>query len=126
MKKALSETKGCDDLERLNHMKRIFFTHRQVSVAEATYRLIPGMYLKSSSVKTTFVSSGYPENRSLMFVKVKEDLNDESDSDEENANSRFKGQKEQFDINWCIFVYRKPCVEFGDMNHSFVKILLDD
>ena len=64
LRKAFRETKGCNDFERLNHIKRVFFTHRQVSVAEATYRLIPGMCLKSSSVKTTFVSTGYPKNRS--------------------------------------------------------------
>ena len=83
-KKALNETRGWNDFERLNYMKKVFFPHRQVSVAEAAYRLIPGINLKRSDVKTTFVSSGYPENRSCMYVKVNEDQ--EKDFDLENED----------------------------------------
>ena len=50
LKKALHESQGCNDLDRLNYMKNEFFTHRQCSVAEATYRLISGMNLKASNV----------------------------------------------------------------------------
>ena len=38
LRTALKETKHCNDFERLNYMKKTFFTHRQVSVAEAAYR----------------------------------------------------------------------------------------
>ena len=67
---ALKESKGCTDLERLNIIKRAYFTHRQVSAAEAVYRLTPGMSLKASSIKSKFVATGYPENRSNFFDKI--------------------------------------------------------
>ena len=63
MKEALKETTDCNDFDRLNHLKKTFFTHRQVNVAEATYGLISGMDLKGSNVGTIFVSSGLPDNR---------------------------------------------------------------
>merc|ERR1712008_335191 len=58
LKDALNESKGCNDLERLNKVKRAHFTNRQVSVAEATYRLTSGMNLKKSNVKSRFVATG--------------------------------------------------------------------
>ena len=38
LQKALNETKDCNDFDRLNYMKKMYLTHRQVSVSEATYR----------------------------------------------------------------------------------------
>ena len=72
LKKALNETKGCNDFERLNFLKKTYLTHRQCSVAEAAYRLGDGMYLKASSVKSIFLTTGYPENRSSFYQKVKD------------------------------------------------------
>ena len=51
IRNAMKESKGCDNLERLNKVKRAYFTHRQVSAAEAVYRLIPGLSLKASNLK---------------------------------------------------------------------------
>ena len=70
MKKALNETNNYDHFDRLNYMKKMYLTHRQVSVAEATYRLDNCLHLKASSVKSTFVSTCFPENRSNMYRKV--------------------------------------------------------
>ena len=60
MRSAIKNSKGCNDFERLNQVKKAYFTHRQVSVAEATYRLTSGMDLKYSNVKSRFVATGFP------------------------------------------------------------------
>ena len=39
-------------------------------MAEAAYRLIPGLNLKGSSVKSIFVSSGFPEKRHMYLHQV--------------------------------------------------------
>ena len=88
MRSAIKESKGCNDFERLNQVKKAYFTHRQVSVAEATYRLTSGMDLKYSNVKSRFVATGFPENRSDKFIKVqdKEDGYDEDYDDYESES----------------------------------------
>ena len=88
MRNTINETKGCNDFERLNKVKKAYFTHRQVSVAEATYRLTFGMDLKYSNVKSRFVATGFPENRSDKFMQVqdKEDGCDEDYDDYESES----------------------------------------
>ena len=78
LKEALTESADCDDFQRLNHLKKTFFTHRQVNVAEATYGLIPGMDLKGSNVGTVFIASGFPDNRHKRLYRVDK----ESDKEE--------------------------------------------
>ena len=86
---ALNETKDCSDLEKLNHLKRVYFTHRETCASEAVYRLFRGLYLKDSDIVTTFVSSGFPENRTTFLKKVTEETQEkehdelEYDSDDE-------------------------------------------
>ena len=89
MKEALKEKADCNDFERLNYLKKTFFTHRQVNVAQATYGLIPGMDLKGSNVGTVFVASGFPDNRHKRLYRVdkgsdKEDHEIEATADEES------------------------------------------
>jgi hypothetical protein len=90
---------------RLNYVKRVYFTHKQTGVAEATYRLTPGLNLIGSNVKTIFAATGYPKNRSHFYKKVQdEDEADfESDSEEEEEEEEeeegdeedlFQGQNE--------------------------------
>ena len=100
LKNSLAETKGCNDFKRLNDMKKAYFTHRQVSVAEAAYRLIPGLNLKSSNTKTTFVASGFEENRSKFCRKVQEEGDDdfEYNSDGEEIPSSSENGKELFNL----------------------------
>lgn len=93
LRQALNETKNCNDMERLNHLKKTYFTHRQVCASEAVYRLFRGLKMRGSSVKTTFVSSGLPENRAAFLTKVDEENDDftydsdKSDSDEEETDN---------------------------------------
>ena len=70
LKQAIQESKGFPHRERLNYVKRMIFISRQVSVAEATYRLIPSMRLKFSDISTKFVQSGFPQNRSVLAERI--------------------------------------------------------
>ena len=83
LKKALSDSKGCSNLERVNCMKRAYFTHRQVSASEAIYRLNRAMHLTKSNVESKFLSTGYPENRSQFFTKMGNKNDDMMDDGEE-------------------------------------------
>ena len=80
LQKAVKDTKYTNDFDRLNYLKQVFFTHRQVNVCEATYRLIPGLNLKGSNVTCIFISSGFPGNRTVKLNRVCED--DEVDVDQ--------------------------------------------
>ena len=71
--KALLENKHCNDFETLNLLKNVYFKHKQVSVAEATYRLIKGLDLKKSNIATIYVTTGFPKNRSTFFRPINED-----------------------------------------------------
>ena len=50
LKQAMNDKKGCDDFERLNHVKKVYFTHRQKNLSEATYKLLTGLNLKQSNI----------------------------------------------------------------------------
>ena len=80
LRKAMKETKHCNNFEQLNHLKMIYFKHKQVSVAEATYRLVKGLDLKKSNIACTYVTTGYPRNRSTFFMSA----SPEEKSTEEN------------------------------------------
>ena len=94
LKKAIKETEGCNDFERLNYLKQKYFQSRQLGVCEAAYTLVPGLNLKGSNVKTKFVATGFPENRTVFLQKVSEDKKDDkldkdcaSDSEDEPAEN---------------------------------------
>ena len=70
LRKALLETKGCNDWETLNYLKMVYFKHKQVSVAEATYRLINGLCLKKSNITCTYIGTGFPKNRSTFLNQL--------------------------------------------------------
>ena len=46
LRKALIDCKNRNDWDTLNYLKMVYLKHKQVSVAEATYRLLNGLYLK--------------------------------------------------------------------------------
>ena len=70
LKTALREKSDCNKFEQLNHIKKTYFYNKQTCVAEAAYRLIPGLNLKGSSVKSIFVSSGFPEKRHMYLHQL--------------------------------------------------------
>ena len=87
LQKALKESKHTNDFDRLNYLKKVFFTHRQVCVSEAAYRLISSLSLKGSNVKCKFLPSGFPENRTTFLRRVCEEDEDDEIIDEDDDES---------------------------------------
>ena len=96
--KFLSDTlKNCRHLpwkEKLNALKFSFLTHRQIGLSEAIYRTLPFLHLKESNITCIFVSSGYPEHRSVYYRKLCDEFSatvqqqvDEIDNDNDDAIS---------------------------------------
>ena len=73
LKKAITETKGMSKKDRLNYVKKLYFTYKEVCVAEAAYRLIPSLTLKRSDKFTKFLQTGFKENRSCLPKKANEE-----------------------------------------------------
>ena len=84
LKNALMETKNCNDFEQLTYLKQTYFKNKQVSLSEATYRLVRGLDLKKSSTACIFLATGYPKNRSTFFKPAK---SSEQLSEAENVNN---------------------------------------
>ena len=90
LKNALKEKKHCNNLEQLNYLKMIYFKFKQVSVAEAAYRLIRGLDLKKSNIASIYLATGYPRNRSSFFKPVV--------SKEESVDTaKLNGEEQPFD-----------------------------
>ena len=87
LQKALKESKHTNDFDRLNYLKKVFFTHRQICVSEAAYRLISGLSLKGSNVKCLFVQSGFPENRTTFLRRITEDDDERDGEDDEEPGN---------------------------------------
>ena len=90
LKAALNEKKNCSVFEQLNHVKRTYFTHKQTCVSEATYRLLPGLDLKGSNIKTLFLCSGFPENRRTYLRQIPEDERQDDGIQIEGREGRFQ------------------------------------
>ena len=87
LKNALKETKHCNNFEQLNYLKMVYFKHKQVSVSEATYRLVKGLDLKKSNIACTFLATGFPRNRSTFFRQA---FPSENSVEEEDPSSEEK------------------------------------
>ena len=73
LKKAITDTKGMSKFDKLNYVKKLYFTYKEVCVAEAAYRLIPAMYLKRSDRQTRFLQTGFKDSRSCLPRRIKDD-----------------------------------------------------
>ena len=88
LKDVLFKTQHLSFIEQLNALKQAWLNFRQIGASEAVYRLFSGLHLNASNITTTFVATGYPENRSVFFKKVTdhgqqfEDLNKSFDEDD--------------------------------------------
>ena len=83
-KAALKENPSLQQKDKQNLLKTIYLTHRQVGLCEAIYRLIPSMKKKDSNNTTTFVSSGFPQNRCSFVSKFREESEDEDELETDN------------------------------------------
>ena len=55
---------------KMSLLSQIFLTHRQMGESEAYYRMLPGLHLKDSNIKTIFVQAGFRCNRHKYMYKV--------------------------------------------------------
>ena len=46
---AMKDNVNCDDFERLNNLKRVYFENRQIGTSEAVKRLLPSLKMKYST-----------------------------------------------------------------------------
>ena len=128
MKEALKEKADCDDFERLNYMKRIYFTHRQVNVAQATYGLISGMNLKGSDVGTIFVSSGFPDNRFQRVYRI-DDVDCIEDVQEHGTEEECEDKQDRSSKDGFLLQNRKGTFATATSIHekySFRPAILDN
>ena len=86
LREALKETCISDDFERLNYLKKIYFTHRQVCLSEAVYRLLTTLDMKGSNIGTKFIQTGFPRNRTSYLKKLPSNENDGDGSEEQDTN----------------------------------------
>ena len=91
LREALETVKDCNSFKQLNHLKQVFIKHSEMGLAQAIYKIIPGLHLKSSNVKTIFVSSGFPDHRSALWKRVYE--NPSNDIGKENSQIDREEQK---------------------------------
>ena len=104
LKKALKTVKELPSNEQLRTLANTYLTHRQIGAPEAIYRLLPFMKLYHNSIKCKFIPSGFPRNRSVFFIPVKQKTPEEnedelmSDEDDEDEymyeNTEFVTSKE--------------------------------
>ena len=91
LKDVLHKTKGMERKEQLRALKMAWLTHRQIGASETVYRILPGLHLKDSNIACIFVSSGFPENRAALFIKVIEGEKDKEYGDEFEDESDDEG-----------------------------------
>ena len=87
---ALNEKKNCSKFEQLNHVKRQYFHSKQTCVSEAAYRLIPGLNMKDSNIKTMFLASGFPENRRTYLRQIPDDEQQDDGIEIEGREGKFQ------------------------------------
>ena len=98
MKEAAKHCASNDKKEQMKYLVHTFMTYRQMGESEAYYRLLPHLHLSESNLKTVFVSTGFPWNRSKFSVKVLEegkeklvqDSEDEDDVSPTNTQGTFQ------------------------------------
>ena len=86
LNEAAKETKSWSDKDRMHYFKHLYMTYREISEAEAVYRLFRSLQLKHSDLKVIFVHSGFPKNRSTFLKKLPEEGDDfVEDGDDKKA-----------------------------------------
>ena len=65
---AMKDNVNCDDFQRLNDLKRIYFEHRQIGASEAVQRLLPALNMKYSNLQ--IYQSSTPGERLLVSPEI--------------------------------------------------------
>jgi hypothetical protein len=90
--KTMTETREASSKEAMYHCIRTYFRSLEVGVSQCTYKVVSGMNLKASNVKTLFLATDYPQKRSSYWTPANEKNNsnvdqlDEDLSDEEEPS----------------------------------------
>ena len=72
MKKALEESRDLDFKDRMKKVVIAFLSHRQCSVQEAVYQLMPELWLTKTFPLVTFANTNLPEKRFKMCKSARE------------------------------------------------------
>ena len=100
MKQALTENATKDAAVRLRALKTAYLTHRQLGASEAVYRVLPGMRLKDSNIACTFVTTGFPDNRSAFYKKCSDGPNQEiDDTDSDNDEDETEDSDDRKEVH---------------------------
>ena len=70
MQEALDKDEGGDLKSKLNLVKNVFLTHRQVGESELYYKMFPSLHLVHSNIGTQFCPTGFKQNRSRFMKEV--------------------------------------------------------
>ena len=86
LKEALRTAKELPFHEQLRILAQTYLNHRQIGIPEAIYRLLPFMKLCKSSIGCKFVATGFPQNREVFFIPVKETTKEDEKADPTSEN----------------------------------------
>ena len=88
LREAVFQSAGKETKERLYALRDAYISHRQVGLSEAVYKVNSNLRLKDSNLTCIFVGTGFPENRSVFFRKVRdEEGNENVEEEEDNSES---------------------------------------
>jgi len=142
MKKATEEADDLSFKERMKKLAITFLSHRQCSVQEAVYQLMPELWLRKTFPIVSFANTNLPDKRYRMCKNEKEltELPEEStdvfkrnnlDRYLERPNKTFKGGRFSVLDNFCYaqflaFYVLDSNPKFIEENDSQPEVLLDD
>ena len=106
MKEAIKQKKSSNmgAFEKLNYVKQVYFSHRQVCEAEAVYRLSPDLHLKGSNVTTKFLATGFPQNRNDYYINISAE---DENKTEDRSNETFKIDKRSGLFKKALSIHKK-------------------
>ena len=92
LREALQSAKGKRRKDQLYALKSAYLTHRQIGACEATYRLLPNLHMKDSNMYCNFLSTGFPENRSVFLKRIEH----ETDNGDKSCEFHLEDHEGQF------------------------------
>ena len=93
IKEALNQDVSGDLRSKLNLVKNVFLTHRQVGESELYYKMFPSLHLADSNCGAEFVPTGLPNNRSRFMRQV-----DMADGYKTDAMEQIEGREGKYYI----------------------------
>ena len=85
LRQALHASAGKEAKEKLKALKEAYLSHRQVGASEAAYKVNPSLRMKDSNISCIFVMTGFPQNRSVFYRKVKDNPEEEDEVNQEDG-----------------------------------------